>query len=99
MMRSVADVARSEGFDLTDFATKQACIEVFAMGGNSEADDASETGYYLTRSFTTQAMQQLSKELAAIAAKQGSSAISRMSPGQAGKWLAVLIERSRRAMA
>nr|WP_178125006.1 MULTISPECIES: EcsC family protein [unclassified Pseudomonas] len=93
MMRSVADVARSEGFDLNDFATKQACIEVFAMGGNSQADDATETGYYITRSFTTQAMQQLSKELAAIAAKQGSKVASKLSPGMAGKWLAVLIEK------
>jgi hypothetical protein len=93
MMRSVADVARSEGFDLDDLATKQACIEVFAMGGNSSADDATETGYYITRSFTTQAMQQLSKELAAIAAKQGAGAVSRLSPGQVGTWLAVLIEK------
>lgn len=93
MMRSVADVARSEGFDLGDFATKQACIEVFAMGGNSQADDATETGYYVTRSFTTQAMQQMSKELAEIAAKQGTKAISKLGPGQAGKWLAVLIEK------
>jgi hypothetical protein len=93
MMRSVADVARSEGFDLADFATKQACIEVFAMGGNSQADDATETGYYITRSFTTQTMQQLSKELAGIAAKQGSKAIGSLSPGQAGKWLAILIDK------
>lgn len=93
MMRSVADVARSEGFDMADFATKQACIEVFAMGGSSQADDATETGYYMTRSFTTQAMQQLSKELAGIAAKQGSKAISSLSPGQAGKWLAILIDK------
>ncbi len=93
MMRAVADVARSEGFDLGDFSTKQACIEVFAMGGTSQADDATETGYYMTRSFTTQAMQQLSKELAGIAAKQGSKAISSLSPGQAGKWLAILIDK------
>ncbi|PPA05682.1 peptidase [Pseudomonas sp. MWU12-2312b] len=93
MMRSVADVARSEGFDLSDFATKQACIEVFAMGGTSQADDATETGYYATRSFTTQTMQRLSKELANIAAKQGGKAVSNFTPGQAGKWLAVLIEK------
>ena len=37
MMRAVADIARSEGFDLDDFDTKQACIEVFALGGNPEA--------------------------------------------------------------
>jgi hypothetical protein len=33
MMRAVADVARSEGFDLDEFATRQACLEVFALGG------------------------------------------------------------------
>lgn len=93
MMRSVADVARSEGFDLSDFATKQACIEVFAMGGTSPDDDATETGYYVTRSFTTQAMQHLSRELAEMAAKQGAKTVSNFTPGQAGKWMAVLIEK------
>ncbi len=38
MMRAVADVARSEGFDLSDFSTRQACLEVFALGGNSPRD-------------------------------------------------------------
>ncbi len=31
MMRAVADVARSEGFDLSEFSTRQACLEVFAL--------------------------------------------------------------------
>lgn len=42
MMRSVADIARAEGFDLEDIATKQACIEVFALGGESDKDDEAE---------------------------------------------------------
>ena len=92
MMRSVADVARSEGFDLDDWSTKQACIEVFALGGPTDSDDGAETGYYITRSFTTQAMQALSKELAEIAAKQGTKGFTKIGPGQAGKWLAQLIE-------
>lgn len=97
MMRSVADVARSEGFDLNDFSTKHACIEVFAMGGNTKKDDATETGYYISRGFMTESMRQLSKELAEIAAKQGTQqgtqAVSRLTPTQAGKWLAELIEK------
>ncbi|WP_249412777.1 EcsC family protein [Escherichia coli] len=36
MLRSVADIARSEGFDLDKVETKQACLEVFALGGPSE---------------------------------------------------------------
>ncbi len=93
MMRSVADVARSEGFDLNDFSTKHACIEVFALGGPSKKDDAAEAGYYISRSFMTQSMHQLSKELAEIAAKQGSQAASKLGPTQTGKWLAGIIEK------
>ncbi len=60
MMRAVADVARAEGFDLSDVDTKAACLEVFAMGGPTDQDDAAETGYYMARGFATQAMNQLS---------------------------------------
>lgn len=92
MMRSVADVARSEGFDLNEFATKEACIEVFALGGNSDADDAADTGYYIARGFTTKAMQHASKEVIERAAMHGVDGVSRIAPEQAGKWLAQLIE-------
>ena len=49
MLRSIADVARSEGEDLDRPETKLACLEVFALGGNSSADDSVETGYYAVR--------------------------------------------------
>lgn len=94
MLRSVADIARSEGFDLEKVETKQACLEVFALGGPSEGDDAVETAYYATRSFTAKAMQILSKELAEIAARQASAnAFKKLTPAQTGKWLASLIEK------
>ncbi|MBM7333113.1 MAG: EcsC family protein [Alcanivorax sp.] len=94
MMRAVADVARGEGFDLDDPDTQAACIEVFAMGGPGDQDDAAETGYYMTRGFATQAMHQLSRELADIAARQGAGQTAGlMTSTQAGKWLARLIEK------
>jgi len=93
MMRAVADVARSEGFDLEDFDTKQACLEVFALGGNSSSDDSTETGYYAVRGFTTQTMRALSKELAELAAKQTASGLHKITAEQSGKWLATLIEK------
>ena len=49
MLRSIADVARSEGESITALETKMACLEVFALGGNSRADDATENGYYAVR--------------------------------------------------
>lgn len=93
MMRSVADVARSEGFDLRDFATKQACLEVFAFGGNTSADDAGDVGYYAVRGFTADAMRHLSKELAQVAAKNGGVLGPAATSKQAAKWLAAAIEK------
>lgn len=49
MLRSIADVARSEGEDLTQPETRLACLEVFALGGDSQADDAIEGAYYAVR--------------------------------------------------
>lgn len=50
MLRSIADIARSEGEPLDDVHARLACLEVFALGGRSSADDASETGYFTIRS-------------------------------------------------
>jgi hypothetical protein len=49
MLRSIADIARSEGEDLTKAEAQLNCVEVFALGGNSKDDDESETGYYAIR--------------------------------------------------
>lgn len=93
MMRSVADVARSEGFNLEEYSTKQSCIEVFALGGYTKKDDSAETGYYMARGFFAQSMQKLSKELIEMAAKQGSGAVVNFTPTQTAKWLAEIIEK------
>ncbi|WP_187330388.1 EcsC family protein, partial [Pseudomonas aeruginosa] len=49
IFRSIADIARSEGESIRDMDTLMACIEVFALGGKSASDDASESGYYAVR--------------------------------------------------
>jgi len=46
MMRSIAEIARVEGEDIHSPETQMACMEVFALGGQSEEDDAADTGYY-----------------------------------------------------
>ena len=93
MMRSVADVARSEGFDLNEYSTKHACLEVFALGGRTDNDDASEIGYYVVRGFSADAMRHMSKELAQIAAKNAGGLAPAITSKQTGKWLASLIEK------
>lgn len=49
MLRSIMDIARSEGERIEDAAARLACLEVFALGGGSSADDAAESGYFATR--------------------------------------------------
>ncbi|MCP3978370.1 MAG: EcsC family protein [bacterium] len=53
MLRSIGDIARSEGHDLGDPATRLACLEVFALGGPSSADDGTESGYFAVRAALT----------------------------------------------
>jgi hypothetical protein len=49
MLRAIAEIAREEGETLTDPRSRAACLEVFALGGRTEIDDAAETGYYGVR--------------------------------------------------
>jgi hypothetical protein len=62
MLRSIAEIARDQGEDMHSDETRTACLEVFALGGRTEVDDAAETGYYGVRlvlsSYTTLAAAQ-----------------------------------------
>lgn len=56
MLRSIADIARSEGFDVSAVETKLNCLEVFALGGRAKSDDAGESGYWTVRAALGQAL-------------------------------------------
>lgn len=49
MMRSIAEIARSHGEDLTSADTRQACIEVFAFGGPEIEDEDIDIAYWTIR--------------------------------------------------
>jgi hypothetical protein len=49
MLRSIADIAQSEGEDLSNPEAVLSCVEVFALGGRAGSDDASESGYFAVR--------------------------------------------------
>ncbi len=49
MLRSIAEIARDQGEDIHTDETRSACLEVFALGGRTEVDDAADTGYYGVR--------------------------------------------------
>jgi hypothetical protein len=64
MLRSIADVARSQGESITAMETKMACLEVFALGGNSKSDNGTESGYYAVRAGLARAVSDASEFLA-----------------------------------
>lgn len=49
ILRSIAEIARDEGHDLSDFRIRLACLEVFALGGKQADDDAAESVYWAVR--------------------------------------------------
>jgi EcsC protein family len=49
ILRSILDIARSEGENLADPESSLSCVEVFGLGGRTEADDAAEGGYFVAR--------------------------------------------------
>ncbi len=64
MLRSIADIARSEGEPINNPEARLACIEVFALGGRSKGDDAAETGYFAVRAALAQAVSEAAKHIA-----------------------------------
>jgi hypothetical protein len=64
MFRSIAEIARSEGHDLSSAETRMQCLEVFALGGSSERDDAGETAYYAVRAGLATALADAARHLA-----------------------------------
>ena len=49
ILRSIAEIAAEEGEDLGTLEARLACLEVFALGGRSRADDAAENAYFALR--------------------------------------------------
>ena len=64
MLRSIADIARSEGEDLSDPEAALSCVQVFALGGRSGSDDASESGYFAVRGLLAKSVTEAARFVA-----------------------------------
>ena len=49
ILRSIADIARSEGHNIALLEVKLECLEVLALGGKNSKDNAAESGYWMVR--------------------------------------------------
>jgi hypothetical protein len=65
ILRSIADIAASEGENPRHLDTKLACLTVFALGSPKDRrDDAAESGYFAARTALAGAVTEAAKHLA-----------------------------------
>jgi hypothetical protein len=64
MLRSIADIARGEGEDLTDPEAALSCVQVFALGGRSDSDDATRRGYFAVRAMLARTVTEAARFVA-----------------------------------
>ncbi len=94
ILRSVADVARSEGENLRSVETRLACLEVFALGGRTSADDAAESGYFAVRTALAQAVNEAARYLSRrTTIEKGAPVIARLVAGIASRFNTVVAEK------
>jgi hypothetical protein len=95
MLRSIADIARSEGHDIRSAQTKMACLEVFALGGRSSVDDAAEGTYWAVRAALAKAVSEAAAYLAEKSAvEQSAPALLRLVTAIASRFGVVVSEQA-----
>ncbi len=95
MLRSVADIAKSEGENIRHIETRLACLTVFAMGGRAASDDAAESGYFAARVAMAGAVSEASKFLAEKGmSKAGAPALIRLTSLIASRFGIVVSEKA-----
>lgn len=95
MLRSIADIARSEGEDLRFLDARLQCLQVLALGGTGKNDDGVETGYFAARAALAKSISEAAAHLAGKgASQQGAPAIVRLISQIASRFSIVVSEKA-----
>ena len=95
MLRSIADIARSEGENIRSIETQLACLEVFALGGPKLSDDDSDSAYYMVRATLARAVSEAVEWIAEKGIiEEGAPAIVRLISGLAPRFGIVVSEKA-----
>jgi hypothetical protein len=93
MLRSIADIARSEGEDLSQPEPRLACMEVFALGGGG-SPKATESTYYAVRTVLARAVSEAAKYIAERGiAEEGAPILIRLISAIAARFGIVVSEK------
>lgn len=95
MLRSIAEIARREGEDFRLPEARLACLEVFALGGRTGADDAVESGYYAVRTVLARAVSEAARYIARRGlAEEGAPVLVRLITAIASRFGIVVSEKA-----
>jgi len=95
MLRSIADIARSQGEDLKSNDARLQCIQVLGLGGTSKSDDGAETGYFAARAAMAKAVSDAAAYLAGQGiAQKGAPAIVRLITQVASRFSIVVSQKA-----
>jgi hypothetical protein len=78
MLRAIAEIAREEGEDLADPEAALACVQVFALGGRSDADNLAESGYFAVRSALAKSVTEAARFVTERGIAEGAPAFVRL---------------------
>lgn len=95
MLRSIADIARSEGEDLRTPDARLQCMQVLALGGNAKSDDGSEAGYFAARTALAKSISEAAAHLTKKGLSQhGAPAVVRLISQIASRFSIVVSEKA-----
>jgi hypothetical protein len=95
ILRSIAEIARREGEDLESPEARLACIEVFALGGRTPADDSADAGYFAVRAALGKAISDAARFVAQRGlTEQGAPVIVRLVAQIASRFGIVVSEKA-----
>lgn len=101
ILRSIMDIARSQGEDIYSLEGQMQCLEVFALGGQSKDDDGMDTSYYVARAAlsaylkgaTAASIQTAIKAAAKGASAMGSNTITKVITQIAARYSVLVTEK------
>ena len=94
IMRSIAEIARSEGENLRDPAVGLACMEVFAFGSDQADDDAADSGYFAVRAALARAVNEAAQYIGRQGSvREGAPLIARLLSRIASRFNTVVSEK------
>ena len=93
MLRAIAEIAREEGENLADPEAALACVQVFALGGRSDADNLAESGYFAVRSALAKSVSEAARFVTERGVAEGAPALVRLAAQIASRFGVVVSQK------